>query len=180
MSYDYWSTSSQAERRKELERDRDARDTFHSRATAQADLEAQGRFKREVGAQVIGSGVPTYPAIPSGPWSEGDPGLPDAAMDQFGDVNEQEPVGSIQEIDASLERLTQITTTDGIDGADLVSSESASQTHGAADSTKSGDTAAVSVVQLPGDAAADKGARSLSSPSSALPQPPSPKPWRRF
>ena len=44
------------------------KDTFFSHAQADADLEAQGRFKKVVATQV--SGVPTYPARPaSSPWA---------------------------------------------------------------------------------------------------------------
>jgi hypothetical protein len=46
------------------------KDTFFSRAQADADLTAQGRFKKETATRV--TGVPTYPSMPpSSPWSSG-------------------------------------------------------------------------------------------------------------
>jgi hypothetical protein len=90
MSYDYWSQSSQAERKEILANDRD---TLHSRAAAQAELEAQGRFKRENETKIVGAGVPSYPAIPSGPWSGSNPVPPGDAIDKLGyDINEVEPI----------------------------------------------------------------------------------------
>jgi hypothetical protein len=96
---DYWPT--QAEKKEVLKNDRDC---FQTRAAAAADLEAQGRFKRQNETQVVGAAPASYPRLPSGPWSEGDPGAPDPTTDQFGDVNSQEPTGSHVEIERSLQR----------------------------------------------------------------------------
>ena len=46
------------------------RDTYLTRAQSDADLAAQGRFKRETATRV--TGVPTYPSLPSSsPWAQG-------------------------------------------------------------------------------------------------------------
>ena len=46
------------------------RDTYLNRAAADADLAAQGRFKREITTRV--TGVPVYPSLPaSSPWANG-------------------------------------------------------------------------------------------------------------
>jgi hypothetical protein len=80
-------------------------DTFLNRASADADLLNSGRFAKEAATTVTGAkAVPSYPRLPSGPWSEGDPGAPDPVTDQFGDVNSQEPTGSHVEIERSLQR----------------------------------------------------------------------------
>jgi hypothetical protein len=93
ISDDYWNWNhpfSQAEKRKELERDRDC---FRTRAESDAALEAQGRFKKTNETTVVGATPVTYPRLPSGPWSEGDPGAPDPATDQLGyGIDEQEAV----------------------------------------------------------------------------------------
>jgi hypothetical protein len=69
------------------------RDCFQTRAAAEADLEAQGRFKRQNETRVTGSAPVTYPRLPSGPWSEGDPAAPDPATDELGyGINEVEPI----------------------------------------------------------------------------------------
>jgi hypothetical protein len=80
-------------------------DTFLNRAQADADLSNQGRYAKEQATTMTGAkAVPSYPRLPSGPWSEGDPGAPDPTTDQFGDVNSQEPTGSHIEIERSLQR----------------------------------------------------------------------------
>jgi hypothetical protein len=94
---DYWGRFTQAEKRKEL-----ARDTFHSRAQSALDDESGGRFSKVAPSKVTGAAPISYPAISSGPYSHGDLGAPDPHTDQFGDVNAQEPVGSVQEIERSL------------------------------------------------------------------------------
>jgi hypothetical protein len=89
-------------------------DTFLNRAQADAELEAQGRFKRQNETRVTGAAPVTYPRLPSGPWSEGDPGAPDPVTDQFGDVNEMEPTGSAVEIEKSLQRRNDATSANGL------------------------------------------------------------------
>jgi hypothetical protein len=72
ISDDYWNHPfSQAEKRKELERDRDC---FRTRAESDAALEAQGRFKKTNETTVVGA-TPSapYPQQPStSPWSRPD------------------------------------------------------------------------------------------------------------
>jgi hypothetical protein len=54
------------------------RDSYLSRAVADADLSAQGRFKRETATHV--TGVPSYPQLPdSSPWSN-DPVPPEEQL----------------------------------------------------------------------------------------------------
>src|SRR5262245_47011906 len=49
------------------------KDTLLSRAQADAEIEAQGRFKRHTPTTVTGA-APTYPKLPSGnPWATPDP-----------------------------------------------------------------------------------------------------------
>jgi hypothetical protein len=99
----YWNEIDPKETRKIIQNERD---TFHSRAQADAELEAQGRFKRQNETRITGTGaLPSFPAIPSGPWSAPDPVLPDPATNEFGvAIDEMEPTGSPQEIERSLER----------------------------------------------------------------------------
>jgi hypothetical protein len=89
--YDYWNPFSQAERRKEVERDRDC---FRTRAESDAELLNQGRFKKETATTVVGA-TPSapYPQQPaSSPWG-GDNPIPPGELDQVGyDINEVEPV----------------------------------------------------------------------------------------
>jgi hypothetical protein len=93
-------------------------DTFLNRAQADADLSNQGRYAKEQATTVTGAkAVPSYPRLPSGPWSEGDPGAPDPVTDQFGDVNSQEPTGSHVEIERSLERRDDATSANGLTSA---------------------------------------------------------------
>ena len=83
------------------ERQRVERDTYLTRAQADADLGASGRFKREITTRV--TGVPTYPQLPaSSPWSNG-----------F-DVNVEPPLGYAvdampQEIQSSEPALSPAT-----------------------------------------------------------------------
>jgi hypothetical protein len=54
------------------------KDTFFSRAQADAELTSQGRFKKETATRV--TGVPTYPSMPaSSPWSN-DPVPPEEPL----------------------------------------------------------------------------------------------------
>jgi hypothetical protein len=58
----YDNPATQADRREVL------KDTFLSRAQADAELEAQGRFKKQTATRV--TGVPVYPSQPpSSPWA---------------------------------------------------------------------------------------------------------------
>jgi hypothetical protein len=102
LSDDFWNDPhSQEVRREVLKNDRD---TFHSRAQAALDDESGGRFAKVTSNKLTGAAPVTYPAIPSGPYSHGDPGAPDPVTDQFGDVNEMEATGSHVEIERSLQR----------------------------------------------------------------------------
>jgi hypothetical protein len=78
------------------------KDTYFSRAQADADLGAQGRFKRETTTKVIG--VPSHPPQPANsPWAS-DPVPPNPASDQLGySIDAMEPTGSAHEIQASLD-----------------------------------------------------------------------------
>jgi len=70
-THDYRNETTQAERRKEVERD-----TYLRRAQADAETELGGRFKKPI--TVIGAGVPEYPRQPEGsPWREPPPSGPD-------------------------------------------------------------------------------------------------------
>jgi hypothetical protein len=59
----YWNEINPKETREIIQNERD---TFHSRAQADAELEAQGRFKRQNETRVTGSAPVTYPRLPSG------------------------------------------------------------------------------------------------------------------
>jgi hypothetical protein len=90
--YDYWNPFSQAERRKELERDRDC---FRTRAESDAALEAQGRFKKTNETTVVGATpsapVPQQPA--SSPWGGDNPIPVGGDLDYWGeDINAVDPV----------------------------------------------------------------------------------------
>jgi hypothetical protein len=84
----------------QAEKKQTLKDSYLSRAQADADLTAQGRFKKETATRV--TGVPTYPSMPpSSPWSSGfdqnvEPPLGFA-------VDEMPAVGTENEIQASLE-----------------------------------------------------------------------------
>jgi hypothetical protein len=90
--YNYWNPFSQAERRKEVERDRDC---FRTRAESDAALEAQGRFKKTNETTVVGATpsapVPQQPA--SSPWG-GDNLIPAGGeLDYFDtDISAVEPI----------------------------------------------------------------------------------------
>jgi hypothetical protein len=56
-THDFRNDSDQAERQ------RVERDTYLTRAQSNADLAAQGRFKRETATRV--TGVPVYPSLPA-------------------------------------------------------------------------------------------------------------------
>jgi hypothetical protein len=166
--YDYWTPFSQSERREELKRDKD---TFHSRAQSALDDESGGRFSKLNPSQVVGVAVPTYPQIPSGPWSGSNPVPPNPAMDELGyDINEVEPV---------LQTPTPIPSeTILADGSDRVGAEAVA-------SVLVHDTPAVASTHAPtspvilrdGEVVAGVGAL---SPIAAHSHSPSPKPWRRF
>jgi hypothetical protein len=95
----YWNEIDKKETRQIIQQD-----CYRTRAESQADLEASGRFKRVNETRVVGAGA-KYPEIKSGPWSEGDPGAPDAITDRYGvAIDQQEPVGSVQEIERSLQQ----------------------------------------------------------------------------
>jgi hypothetical protein len=64
-THDFRNDSNQAERK------RVERDTYLTRAQADTDLAAQGRFKKETTTRV--TGVPTYPSLPANsPWVQFD------------------------------------------------------------------------------------------------------------
>jgi hypothetical protein len=73
------------------------KDTYLSRAQADADLGAQGRFKRETTTEV--TSIPIYPQQPaSSPWAF----PPEPASDQLGyEIDAMEPVGTPAEVQAS-------------------------------------------------------------------------------
>jgi hypothetical protein len=79
-------------------------DTFLNRAQADADLSNQGRYAKEQATTVTGAkAVPSYPRLPSGPWSEGDLGAPDPTTDQLGyGIDEQEAVLPASSADQSI------------------------------------------------------------------------------
>jgi hypothetical protein len=88
MTVDYWNRWTQAEKKQEV-----LRDTFLSRAEADAQLEAQGRFKRQNETRITGAAAPSYPQQPSGPWSSQPVPLPDPITDQLGyGIDEQEAI----------------------------------------------------------------------------------------
>jgi hypothetical protein len=99
----YWNDIDPKETKQIIQNERD---TFHSRAQADADLLNQGRFKKETAATVTGaSGGPTYPRQPPGSPYADNP-VPPGELDQMGfSIGEMEPVGSHAEIERSLQRL---------------------------------------------------------------------------
>lgn len=82
------------------------RDSYLSRAQADADLGSQGRFKRETEARV--TGTPTYPPQPpSSFWAKS---LDEVSGTEppFGvDINSVEPVGTPVEVAQSREKTVQ-------------------------------------------------------------------------
>jgi hypothetical protein len=90
--YDYWNPFSQAERRKEVQRDRDC---FRTRAEGDADLLNQGRFKKETATTVVGATpsapVPQQPA--TSPWGGDNPIPVGGELDYFDtDISAVEPI----------------------------------------------------------------------------------------
>jgi hypothetical protein len=79
-------------------------DTFLNRASADADLLNSGRFAKETATTVTGAkAVPSYPRLPSGPWSEGDPGAPDPTTNELGyRIDEVEAVLPASSADQSI------------------------------------------------------------------------------
>jgi hypothetical protein len=76
------------------------RDTYLSRAEADADLTSQGRFKKETTTRV--TGVPTYPSLPaSSPWSEGFDQSVEPALGFA--VDEMPATGTPAEVQSSLD-----------------------------------------------------------------------------
>jgi hypothetical protein len=55
------------------------KDTLLSRALADAEIEAQGRFKRH-NPTIVTGGTPQYPTVPNGPWSSPDPTGPEQSL----------------------------------------------------------------------------------------------------
>jgi hypothetical protein len=83
-----------------LKNDQRARHTFQSRAIAEAD-EIQGRFAEINKSNVVGSQQAVhYPRLPSGPWADPVQVPPEEPLGFS--VEAMEPVGTIQEIEASL------------------------------------------------------------------------------
>jgi hypothetical protein len=100
------NTASQAERERELRNDQRVRagHTFQSRAIAEAD-EIQGRFAEINKSNVVGSQQAVhYPRLPSGPWADPVQVPPEEPLGFS--VEAMEPVGTIQEIEASLDGTT--------------------------------------------------------------------------
>jgi hypothetical protein len=76
----YWNSIDPKETKQIIQNERDC---FRTRAEADAALEASGRFKRQNETRVVGSGGPTYPAIPSGPYAT-NPIPSGGELDRFG------------------------------------------------------------------------------------------------
>jgi hypothetical protein len=164
----YWPTINAKETREIIQQD-----CYRNRAEGEAQLLNQGRFQKETAATVTGQSPISYPAIPSGPWSERD-------------ANIEPPLG--YDINA-VEPVEERPTPDPDDSLVPVSVEqsggqepiSQAQTTEVGSSTSISDTAAAYSPW----AAADR--PEVSSPSSGrggsdrpVPsQPSSPKPWRR-
>ena len=76
------------------------RDSYLSRAQADADLTSQGRFKRETTTRV--TGVPVYPSLPpSSPWASGFDQNVEPTLGV--DINEMPANGTPVEVQASLD-----------------------------------------------------------------------------
>jgi len=71
-THEFNNHSNQSERRSVQ------RDCYLSRAQADPEIEAQGRFKKH--NPTIVSGIPQYPTIPSGPWVSPDPSGPEPSL----------------------------------------------------------------------------------------------------
>jgi len=86
----YWNEINPKETKEIIQNERDC---FRTRAEADAALEASGRFKRQNETRVTGAAPVTYPALPSGPWGEGDLGAPDPLTNELGyDISVVEPI----------------------------------------------------------------------------------------
>jgi hypothetical protein len=106
MTIPFNNEISQAERREVLQNDRDLlpKTTFASFASAFTDEDRGGRFKPETQTHIIGSTpIPKYPELPASSPSHHDV-VPDEPPLGFS-VEEMTPVGSHQEIQASIDRL---------------------------------------------------------------------------
>jgi hypothetical protein len=88
--------SDQKERRAILKND-----TFHTRASAEADLENQGRFAKASSVTASSSAV-HYPRVLSGPWAD-QPG-PGPEPPYGEDISSPPIVGEYAEVQASLDR----------------------------------------------------------------------------
>jgi hypothetical protein len=96
---DMWNTIDPKETKEII---RNERDTLHSRAQSALDDESGGRFSKISPSKVTGATPVTYPRLPSGPWSEGDPGAPDSTTNELG--------YRIDEVEAILERRDDATS----------------------------------------------------------------------
>src|SRR5437588_9870482 len=86
----YWNEINPKETREIIQNERDC---FRTRAESDAALEAHGRFKKTNETTVVGATPVQYPALPSGPCSEGDPGAPDPTTNELGyAIDEQDPI----------------------------------------------------------------------------------------
>jgi hypothetical protein len=86
----YWNEVDPKETRKIIQNERDC---FHSRAQSALDDESGGRFDKITSNKVVGATPVSYPRLPSGPWSEGDPGAPDPLTNELGyGIDEQEAI----------------------------------------------------------------------------------------
>jgi hypothetical protein len=169
----YWNEIDPKETKQIIQNERD---TFHSRAQADAELEAQGRFKRQNETRITGSGgVPTYPAQPAtSPWGGSNPIPPDPATDQIDyDPNFVEPVLPKAAADpATTESSLPVVAVDRV-GSEPVSTTSALT------ETGSSHAPAASCAD-PSDAAAVKGGRTRANASPSAASHPSRKYERRF
>jgi hypothetical protein len=98
----YHQSADQRERERLLRNDR--ANTFAGRAQAEAD-EIQGRWAQEHKATVIGTSDATaqYPKLPSGPWADPVQIPPEPALGFS--VEDHEPVGTIPEVQASIDAI---------------------------------------------------------------------------
>ena len=97
----YHQNSDQREREAVLRND-----TFQSRAQAEAD-DVRGRWAQEHKATVTGTGPVQYPRLPESSWVN-DPVPPEQPLGL--DINTVEAVGTIPEIQASIEELGDAAT----------------------------------------------------------------------
>jgi len=106
---------SQQEKRNVLKNDKLVRDTYHSRALADAELEFSGRFKATGKPTVSGSEpLVRYPLQATSPWN--DAGVPPEPPTGYA-IDQLEPVGENHEVQASLNApsspLARVATGDG-------------------------------------------------------------------